>query len=243
MEEPLPPIEHSTAIVTGGARGIGAAIVSRLRAAGHPVASLDLATPDEPREGVLDIVCDLAEPAQIAGAVGAARTLGQLGVVVHAAAFQHMAPFTELDPADWDRSFRVNVDGAFHLLQAAVPDLRAAGWGRIVLVTSSSYFQPPAGMSHYIATKGALTGLARGLSTELGPDGITVNAVAPGLTATENAVRNIPAEHFALVQSRQAIGRAGQADDIAAAVAYLVSPDAGFVTGQTLLVDGGESRV
>ncbi len=239
----MPRTEPATAVVTGGARGIGAAIVARLRAAGHPVASLDLETPAQPRDGVLDIVCDLAVPAQIAVAVGTARTLGPLGIVVHAAAFQHVAPFLELDPADWDRSFRVNVDGAFHLLRAAVPDLRAARWGRIVLVTSSSYFQPPAGMSHYIATKGALTGLARGLSTELGAHGVTVNAVAPGLTATANALQNIPAQHFVLVQSRQAIPRAGQADDIAAAVAYLVSPDAGFVTGQTLLVDGGESRV
>ncbi|MFV0320684.1 MAG: SDR family NAD(P)-dependent oxidoreductase, partial [Microbacterium sp.] len=169
--------------------------------------------------------------------------LGPMSVVVHAAAFQHQAPFDTLDPADWSRSFRVNVDGAFHLVRAALPDLRAAPSGRIIMITSSSYFAPPPGMSHYIATKGALTGLVRGLSTELGPDGITVNAVAPGLTATENALRNIPEQHFALVQSRQAIKRAGQADDIAGAVAYLASPDAAFVTGQTLLVDGGESRL
>ena len=239
----MPPAEPPVAIVTGGARGIGAAIARRLREAGHPVASLDRILPDEARDGVRDILCDLGEPAQIIAAVHEARALGILGVIVHCAAFQHAAPFAELDPADWERSFRVNVDGAFHLLQAVVPDLRAAGWGRIALITSSSYFQPPPGMSHYIASKGALTGLARGLSTELGPDGITVNCVAPGLTATENAVASVPAEHFALVRSRQAIPRAGQADDIAAAVAYLVSPDTGFVTGQTLLVDGGESRI
>lgn len=239
----MPPTEPPVAIVTGGARGIGAAIVSRLRAAGHLVASLDLAVPPTAREGVIDIACDLADAAAIIAAVDQARQLGALGVIVHCAAFQHAAPFAELNPADWDRTFRVNVDGAFHLLRAALPDLRAAGWGRVVLITSSSYFQPPAGMGHYVASKGALTGLARGLSTELGPEGITVNAVAPGLTATENAVANIPSEHFALVQGRQAIPRAGQPDDIAAAVAYLVSRDASFITGQTLLVDGGESRI
>lgn len=237
----MPPTER-VALVTGGANGIGAAIVQRLRADGLSVASLDL-TPAE-RAGVLDLECDVAETASIASAVDRVRAgLGPISVLVHAAAFQHRAPFDTLDPADWSRSFRVNVDGAFHLVRAALPDLRAADAGRIIMITSSSYFAPPPGMSHYIATKGALTGLVRGLSAELGTDGITVNAVAPGLTATENALHSIPEQHFALVQSRQAIKRAGQADDIAGAVAYLASPDAGFVTGQTLLVDGGESRL
>jgi NAD(P)-dependent dehydrogenase (short-subunit alcohol dehydrogenase family) len=237
----LPPTER-VALVTGGANGIGAAIVQRLRADGLSVASLDL-TPAE-RAGVLDLECDVAETASIASAVDRVRAgLGPISVLVHAAAFQHRAPFDTLDPADWSRSFRVNVDGAFHLVRAALPDLRAADAGRIIMITSSSYFAPPPGMSHYIATKGALTGLVRGLSAELGTDGITGYADAPGLTATENALHSIPEQHFALVQSRQAIKRAGQADDIAGAVAYLASPDAGFVTGQTLLVDGGESRL
>lgn len=240
----MPQTELPTALVTGGARGIGDAIVTRLRGRGMRVASLDLLLPDEPRDGVLDLACDLADAASVTAAVETARErLGPIGVVVHCAAYQHVAPFDELDPADWSRTFRVNVDGAFHLLRATLPDLRAAGWGRVVMITTSSYFAPPPGMSHYIASKGALTGLVRGLATELGPHGITVNAVAPGLTATENALRNVPAEHFAHVMSRQAVQRAGQPDDIASAVAYLVSDDAGFMTGQTLLVDGGESRI
>lgn len=239
----LPTERMPVAVVTGGARGIGAAIVARLRRAGHTIASLDLIEPAEPREGVIDLSCDLADAGSVLAAVETTRaTLGPIGVVVHCAAYQHVAPFEELLPEQWDRTFRVNVDGAFHLLRATLPDLRSAGWGRVVVITTSSFFAPPPGMSHYIASKGALTGLVRGLATDLGPLGITVNAVAPGLTATENAVRNVPAEHFAHVISRQAIPRAGQADDIAGAVAYLVSDDAAFVTGQTLLVDGGESR-
>lgn len=233
-----------TALVTGGARGIGAAIVARLRADGCAVASLDIIDPDTPREGMLDVPCDISDPAAVAAAVErVTRELSAPAIVVHCAAFQIVAPFPQLTAAEWDRTFRVNVDGAFHVIQAALPGLRAAGDGRIVVITSSSYFTPPPGMVHYVASKGALTGLVRALSTELGDAGITVNAVAPGLTATENARRDIPEEHFALVRSRQAVPRTGEPEDIAAAVAFLASEDAAFITGQTVLVDGGESRI
>jgi NAD(P)-dependent dehydrogenase (short-subunit alcohol dehydrogenase family) len=232
------------AIVTGGANGIGAAIVARLQRAGHAVASLDIEAASRARDGVLDLACDIRDPGAVSSAVSVVRSrLGAASVLVHCAAFQHVAPFAELAPADWRRTFEVNVDGAVHLMRAALPDLRERGWGRIVMITSSSYFAPPPAMSHYIASKGALTGLVRGLSVELGVDGITVNAVAPGLTRSENAVRNVPEEHFARVRDRQAIPRSGVPEDIAGAVAYLVSDDASFVTGQTLLVDGGESRL
>lgn len=231
------------AIVTGGAKGIGAAIVARLRQADMPVASLDIEQPPFPRDGVIDIHCDIAEAGAVARAVDHARAFGEPAVVVHCAAFQLVLPFCELSDQQWERTFRVNVDGAFHLFRETIPGLRARGGGRIVVITSSSYFQPPSGMAHYVASKGALTGLVRALATELGADGITVNAVAPGLTRTENAMRSVPEEHFALVRSRQAIPRSGSPDDIAAMVAFLASSDAGFITGQTILVDGGESRL
>lgn len=240
----MPPTDPRTAVVTGGANGIGAAIVERLRADGLRVASLDLAAPATSREGVLDLSVDISDRGAVAVALDRVRTeLGSVAVLVHCAAFQVVAPFAELTAEQWERTFRVNVDGGFHLVQETLPDLRAASDARIVVITSSTLYAPPPSMVHYVASKGALVGMVRALSMELGRDGITVNAVAPGLTRTAHAVADVPPEHFAAVRSRQAIDRAGEPEDIAGAVSYLVSPDAGFVTGQTLLVDGGESRL
>ncbi len=232
------------AIVTGAARGIGAAIAARLRADGIAVASLDVLSPGAPREGVLDLACDLTDARAVSAAVARARAeLGPVSAVVHCAAYQVIVPFAELDPAVWQRTFDVNVTGGFHVVRAALPDMQAAGDGRIVMITSSSQFTPPPMMTHYIASKGALTGMVRALATELGPAGITVNAVAPGLTATEHALEDVPEAHFELVRSRQAIPRTGTPADIASVVSFAVSDDAAFMTGQTLLVDGGEGRV
>ena len=235
---------RGAAVVTGAARGIGAAIAARLVADGFAVAGLDVLMPDAPREGVLDIACDLTDASAVSAAVSRTRSeLGPVTVLVHCAAYQVIAPFDELDPEAWRRTFDVNVTGGFHVVRAALPDMREAGLGRIVMITSSSQFTPPPMMTHYIASKGALTGMVRALATELGPAGITVNAVAPGLTATEHALDDVPEEHFDLVRSRQAVPRTGTPADIASVVSFAVSDDAAFMTGQTLLVDGGEARI
>ncbi|MBL5972688.1 MAG: SDR family oxidoreductase [Candidatus Leucobacter sulfamidivorax] len=231
------------AVVSGAARGIGAAIAERLRADGFTVVSLDLQRPDAAREGIVDLVCDIADPEAVAAAVARAGEEGRIDALVHCAAYQVIAPFAELDPAVWDRTFAVNVRAGFDLVRAVLPGMRAAGRGRIVMITSSSQFTPPPMMTHYIASKGALTGMVRALATELGPMGITVNAVAPGLTATAHALEDVPEAHFELVRSRQAIPRTGRPEDIAAVVSFAVSDDAAFMTGQTLLVDGGEGRI
>jgi 2-hydroxycyclohexanecarboxyl-CoA dehydrogenase len=129
---------------------------------------------------------------------------GDPGILVHCAARQQMRPFADLSIDQWRAIMRVNVDGAFHQLQAFLPAMRAAGWGRVVLVTSSTLFAPPPGVVAYVTSKGALQGLTRALAVEVGVDGVTVNAVAPGLTRTPHAEANVPESHFAAVLAGQA---------------------------------------
>lgn len=245
---------HAGRIValTGGSSGIGQAIALRLAREGARVANLDIGDGTETdqrssgSEGcVTYFKCDIGNwDALQATAETVRRQLGHPGILVHAAAMMFIKSFDELTPADWQAIHNVNVFGAFSLVKAFLPGMRAANWGRIILVASSSYFAPPPqGLTHYISTKGALLGLVRGLATEVGNNGITVNALAPGLTRTRNAIENVPQQHFDYVVTHQAVKRSGEPEDQAAAVSFLASEDAAFMSGQTMLVDGGEGHV
>jgi NAD(P)-dependent dehydrogenase (short-subunit alcohol dehydrogenase family) len=239
------------AVITGGSSGIGQAIVLRLVREGARVAVLDVADSAETIElargaggQVGGFKCDISSWEHMSTVAADVRgTLGDPNILIHCAAMQFMKPFDELTPTEWRATQQVNVDGGFHLVKAYLPAMRAAGWGRIVMVASSSYFAPPARMSHYIASKGALLGFVRGLAAEVGVSGITVNALAPGLTRTKNAIAGVPQAHFDYIADRQAIKRSGQPEDQAGVASFLVSEDAGFISGQTLLVDGGEGHV
>jgi pyridoxal 4-dehydrogenase len=220
------------AAVTGGAGAIGGAIAAGLRAAGHEVAIVD-------RDGVPPV--DLAERGQVTAAAAALlERHGRCDVFVHAAAAFDRASLLDLEPRAWRRVQSVNVESALWLAQAVVPGMAGRGFGRIVFVVSDTVWDPPAGdLLAYVASKAALIGIARTLARALGRDGITVNCVAPGLTPTPAATAGTPSEAFAEVRARQAIGRPLAPDDVAAAVAFLVSDAAGAITGQTLCADGG----
>jgi NAD(P)-dependent dehydrogenase (short-subunit alcohol dehydrogenase family) len=231
-------------VVTGGSSGIGAGIVTRLLEQGHRVAVLDRVAPTVEEENLTWIEVDLASPdATRAAARAAQKSLGSVYGLVHCAAFMPFIPFTELTDESWALTLNVNVTSAFVLAQEFAPSMRAAQRGRMVFITSSSQFSPPPGLVHYVASKGALTGLVRTLAHELGDAHITVNAVAPGLTATDSATQKVPQELFDLVASNQAIPRTGQVADQVGIVTFLLGPEAGFITGQTILVDGGESHL
>lgn len=237
--------------ISGGSQGIGQAIVLRLAREGARVAVLDttdtsetIALGEKDGDAIRGFHCDVSQWDQVQQTAKSVRSvIGDPGIVIHCAAYQFMKPFDELQPADWYTTQAVNLNGGFHLVKAFLPAMRAANWGRIVMVASSSFFAPPSGMTHYIASKGALLGLVRGLAAEVGDHGITVNALAPGLTRTKNSTEKVPQAHFDLVRSRQAVKRNGEPEDQAAAISFMVSDDAAFMSGQTILVDGGEGHV
>ena len=219
---------NRTAVVTGGAGGIGSAIVSALIAAGHDVAILD-------REG--EFAVDLGDEQAVRHV---AERLGPRDVLVHAAAAFDRASLADLDLAIWRRVQAVNVESALWLCQALTPAMSARGFGRVIFIASNTVWRPPAAdFLPYVVSKAALVGVARSLAKPLGQHGITVNCVAPGLTRTPFTEADLPPQAFEEVRTRQSIARSLMPEDTAALVAFLASDAAGAITGQTLVADGG----
>src|SRR5712672_3847856 len=222
--------DHRVAVVTGGAGGIGSAIVARL-APEHTVVVLD-------RTG--DVVVDLGDTDDVRRAAELVLDrYGRCDVFVHAAATFAFGPLEQVELDGWRQIQAVNVESALLLTQAFVPGMQERGFGRVIFIVSNTFWSPPDGqMLPYVASKGALIGMARTLAVGLGGDGIAVTAVAPGLTRTP-ATDVVPAEEFADVAAHQALARPLTPDDTAAVVTMLARDDAEALTGQTLTADGG----
>jgi 2-hydroxycyclohexanecarboxyl-CoA dehydrogenase len=168
--------------------------------------------------------------------------LGPIMIMVTSAGLDSFEPFTDITVESWDRILAINLTGTFHCLQAAVPDMLAARWGRMVTISSSSAQSGAVRMAHYVASKGGVIGLTKALALELAPHGITVNAIPPGLIDTPMARRAEGAGGIGKIDkiaARIPVGRAGTPDDIAAVCAFLCSEEAGYITGQVIGVNGG----
>ena len=240
-------LEGKNAVVTGGARGIGRAIATVLAARGAAVAVWDLNA--EGAEQTVDMIRQAGGKAiAVAGdaanadaiAASAVRTreeLGAITILVNNAGISSYVPFTSLSEEVWDRIIGVNLKGPFLVTKEFVPSMLKAGWGRIVNISSSSAQTGAPSMAHYAASKGGVIGFTKALAIEFADKGITVNHVPPGFVDTP-LVREGPINVEAVAQ-QMPMKRAGQPNDIAHAVAYLVSEEAGYVTGQTLSVNGG----
>lgn len=240
------------AVVTGAASGMGLAISKRFAAQGHRVALLDLdgdavgrAAEELATAGHRAVAqtVDVADRTVVDAAMDAVRAeLGPIEILVTSAGLDEFRSFTEITLAAWDRMIAVNLTGTFHCVQAAIPDMLAAGWGRIVTISSSSAQSGADRMAHYVASKGGVVGLTKALALEFAPRGITVNTIPPGFIDTEmlrraEAQGNLPDVN--MVIARTPVRRAGTPEDIAAACAFLCSDEAGYITGQLIGVNGG----
>lgn len=243
-------LEGQIAIVTGAARGIGLAIARRLGREGAGIVLLDrdaealgraAAELREQSPDVSPVAVDVTVEEAVRAAVdGVVSTRGRIDVLVNNAGIYPHTPFEELTFAEWRRVLATNLDSVFLCSHAVFPAMKSRSYGRIVNISSAGFLVGQAGMTHYIASKGGVIGFTRALALAGGPHGITVNAITPGFIETPGVLED-PDELAAIDQfvEEQTVKRRGVPEDIAECVAYLVSPAASFITGQTVNVDGG----
>jgi 2-hydroxycyclohexanecarboxyl-CoA dehydrogenase len=240
------------AVVTGGASGVGRAIVEHLARAGHAVAVLDLdgeAASTAAKELVagggraLGGHVDVVDRASVEAAYERVRAeLGPIEVVVTSAAISGFVRFQDITAEDWQRTLDVNLTGTFHCIQAAVPDMVAARWGRIVTISSAAGQTASPRQAHYSASKGGVIAMTKTIAAELARKGITANTVPPFTVDTPmlraaQAAGHLPATE--VVEGMIPAGRLGTGDDIGAVCAFLCSDAAGYITGQVIAPNGG----
>ena len=243
-------LEGRVAIVTGGGGGLGEGICHTLAAAGAAVAAVDVKREEAERVAgqvssggarCVALEADVSDrrsaQAMVKSVVG---EFGGVDILVNNAAIYPLRPWTEIEDKEWDRVMAVNLKGYFLCARSAFPHMRDRGHGRIINVASITFFIGWAGFLDYVSSKGAVIGFTRTLAREVGPDGVTVNAVSPGAFPT--AAERVHPDQEALnrrILEQQCLKRRGKPEDVGNLVAFLASDAASFITGQTVMIDGG----
>ena len=241
-------LEGRVAIVTGGGGGLAEGICATLAASGAAVAAVDRSL--EKAERVVQLAssgrcialeADVSDKASVdAMAQKVISELGGIDIVVNNAAIYPLRPWTEIEEEEWDRVMAVNLKGYFLCARAAYPSMRERGKGRIINVASITFFIGWSGFLDYVSSKGAIIGFTRTLAREVGPDGITVNAISPGAFPTD--AERVHPDQEALnrrILEQQSLKRRGTPEDVGNLAAFLASDAASFITGQTIMIDGG----
>ena len=235
-------------VITGAAGGMGALFVARFLANGDTVIATDL--PGEALAILADkadgqgrlhvLAANIADEASCAALAAFARDkAARVDVLVNCAGFFPTQAFDEMTLADWNEVIGINLTGVFLMVRAMLPLMKGRGWGRIINIGSGSMFEGIAEQTHYVAAKAGVLGFSRSLARVVGKDGITVNLVAPGLTVTPKVKETMPASLLEAQIGARAIQREETGQDLVGTVFFLASPDADFMSGQTLNVDGG----
>src|SRR5215831_14942574 len=245
------------AIISGGSNGIGQAFAQRLAQDGADVVIADIA----PANDTLRIVeqagrrafactCNVSSPDSVKALAGdVSKYFGRCDILINCAGIFPNQPFDQMTFADWRQVLAINLDSVFLMSSAFVPGMKERRWGRIVNMASSTLGSVVSGFAHYMASKAGIVGITRALASELGPFGITVNAISPGLTRSPGTLARTPRagmasmeDEYAHAASMQAIKRPEVPADLVGTMSFLTSDDAAFITGQTINVDGGRVR-
>jgi len=248
------PVPHTgrTALVTGAATGIGRAYALRLAEDGADVIVVDLNDASATAEEIqaigrrsLALRGDVADEAAVGALAESAAAFGRVDILINNAGIYPFSPFQQTSFAEWRKVMAVNVDSVFLMMQAFLPRMREAGWGRIINISSGMFHNGKPFAVPYVSSKAAVIGITRSVASEVGDDGVTVNAIAPGLVRSTGTSQGYHDEKglFEMVAQQQSIKRTQVPEDLTGVASFLASDDARFITGQTLIVDGGNAHV